>query len=173
MVLSRENLMQRLDELGIRSVTRDHAPLFTVEDSKSLRGEIPGTHSKNLFLKDKKGALFLVVAEEDAVINMKRFHQTIGSARLSFGKPDLLLEVLGTTPGSVSPFTLINDTNNRVNVILDAKLMEREIVNFHPLTNEATTSLSPQDLLTFIASCGHEPQIVQVASEETSGDVGE
>ncbi len=167
MALTRENLMQRLDELGIESVTRDHAPLFTVEDSKSLRGEIPGTHSKNLFLKDKKGVLFLVVAEEDATINMKRFHQKIGSARLSFGKPDLLQEVLGTTPGSVSPFTLINDTHNRVIVILDANLMESDIINFHPLTNEATTSLTPQDLLTFITSCGHEPRIIQVAGAES------
>jgi Ala-tRNA(Pro) deacylase len=167
MALSRENLMQRLEELGIESVTRDHAPLFTVEDSKTLRGEIPGTHSKNLFLKDKKGALFLVVAQEDAMINMKRFHQTIGSARLSFGKPELLLEVLGTTPGSVSPFTLINDKDQQVTVILDTNLMDSEIVNFHPLTNEATTSLSPQDLLTFIASCGHEPRIIQVADAES------
>jgi len=154
--------MHRLDELGIRSQTKDHAPLLTVEDSKSLRGEIPGAHSKNLFLKDKKGALFLVVAGEDARIDLKHFHQRIGSARLSFGKPDLLMEVLGVTPGTVSPFTLINDRDQRVRIVLDSNLLAAKIVNFHPLTNEATTSISPDGLLTFIGSCGHDPLIIDV-----------
>ena len=158
--------MQRLDELGITSETKDHEPLFTVEDSKFLRGEIAGAHSKNLFLKDKKGALFLVVASEDAKIDLKRFHQLIGSARLSFGKPDLLMEVLGVTPGTVSPFTLINDPDHRVSIILDTNLMASKIVNFHPLTNEATTSISPGDLLTFIGSCGHEPRVMDVQADE-------
>ncbi len=166
MALKREDVMQRLAELGIASETRDHAPLFTVEDSKTLRGEIPGAHSKNLFLKDKKGALFLVVAGEDALIDLKRLNGRIGSARLSFGKPDLLMEVLGVTPGTVSPFTLINDRDQRVKIVLDSTLMTEKIVNFHPLTNEATTSISPEGLLTFIGSCGHEPLIVDVDTAE-------
>ncbi len=166
MALKREDVMQRLSELGIPSETKDHAPLFTVEESKALRGEIRGAHSKNLFLKDKKGALYLVVAGEDAEIDLKRFHQRIGSARLSFGKPDLLSEVLGVTPGTVSPFALINDRDQQVKIVLDKYLMAAEMANFHPLTNKATTSISPAGLLTFIASCGHDPLIIDVQASE-------
>lgn len=171
MPLGRDDLMKRLEELGIDSTTRTHAPLFTVEDSKNLRGEIPGGHSKNLFLKDKKGAIHLVVASEDAQIEMKRLHQKIDSARLSFGKPELLLEVLGVIPGAVTPFALINDTDCRVNVVIDEKLMTHDIVNFHPLTNEATTSVSPDDLIRFIEACGHSPRIMNL--EDASETVAE
>ncbi len=163
MPATREDLAQRLETLGVKFEIVEHPPLFTVEDSKKLRGEIPGAHTKNLFLKDKKDALWLVVTLEDTKIEMKNLHKVIGSARLSFGKPELLMEILGVPPGSVTPFSLINDDKNRVNVVLDEEMMESEILNYHPLTNQATMSLSNGDLLAFVHSCGHEPQIVNVS----------
>ncbi len=155
-----EQLLQHLTDLGIKTATTQHEAVFTVEQARALRGEIPGGHCKNLFLKDKKGALWLVVCLEDAVIDLKGLPSLIGAARISFGKAELLREVLGVEPGSVTPFALINDTDHRVNVVLDEKMMRHDVVNYHPLVNTATVTLTPDDLLTFISSCGHEPQIV-------------
>ena len=167
---TRDELLETLNTLGIGVKTVEHAPLFTVEESQNLRGDIPGVHSKNLFLKCKKGQLWLVVARESAVINLKRLHTIIGSGRLSFGKPELLLEVLGVPPGSVTPFALINDTELRVSVVLDADMMTHDLLNFHPLVNNATTAIARDDLLKFIANCGHEPAILPVS--DTGADAG-
>lgn len=149
-----------LSGLGIATRTHEHAPVFTVEESKALRGELPGGHCKNLFLKDKKGALWLLVCLEDRDIDMKDLRHRIGSSHLSFGKPDLLMDVLGVSPGSVTPFALINDRQAQVNVVLDEAMMEAEVLNYHPLTNGMTTAISPSDLLIFIRACGHEPALV-------------
>ena len=164
MAATRADLMRRLDELGIKTVTTEHPPLFTVEQSQVLRGEIAGGHSKNLFLKDKKGRIYLVVAEEETPIDMKGLHRQIGSARLSFGKPELLDEVLGVIPGAVTPFALINDTGHRVGLVLDASLMRHDMLNFHPLDNSATTTIAREDLLTFLKANGHEPRIMNLAA---------
>jgi len=154
-----------LSDLGISVSTRRHPPLFTVADSQALRGEIPGGHTKNLFLKDKKDNVFLVTVEESATVDLKQIHGLIGaSGRVSFGKPDLLMELLGVIPGAVTVFGLINDTAHRVRVVLDRDLMESEIVNAHPLTNEATTSIARADLLRFIEATGHEPLILKVSA---------
>ena len=157
-----DQLIQHLTDLGINASTTEHEAVFTVEQARALRGEIPGGHCKNLFLKDKKGALWLVVCLEDAVIDLKALPTLIGAARISFGKADLLGEVLGVEPGSVTPFALINDTAHRVNVVLDAKMMQHDVVSYHPLVNTATVTLTPDDLLKFISSCGHEPQIIEL-----------
>jgi len=157
-----EELLARLDALGIAHETHRHPPLFTVEQSQALRGEIAGAHSKNLFLKDKKGNVLLVTAMEDAAVDLKTFHTRAGVQRLSFGKPDLLMELLGVIPGAVTPFGLINDTGTRVRFILDERMMEHDVANFHPLTNEATTSIAPADLLAFARACGHEPTVMGV-----------
>jgi Ala-tRNA(Pro) deacylase len=154
-----DDLFARLDSLGVAHSTVTHPPLFTVEESKKLRGEIPGAHTKNLFLKCKKGTLWLVVALESTAIDMKRLHGLLGCGRLSFGKPELMVEVLGVEPGSVTPFALINDTQNRINVVLEEAMLEKEPLNFHPLRNVATTAISREGLLAFIASCGHSPRI--------------
>jgi len=167
---TRDELLEKLNSLGIHVKTVEHPPLFTVDESRQLRGNIPGLHSKNLFLKCKKGRLWLVVARESAQINLKRLHTTIGSGRLSFGKPDLLMEVLGVPPGSVTPFSLINDHDLRVSVVLDADMMDHDLLNFHPLVNNATSAISRDDLLKFIADCGHEPAILPVS--ETDSDSG-
>lgn len=162
MPATRDELFQRLSELGIETESTNHAPVYTVEEARALRGNIPGGHCKNLFLKDKKGQLWLVVTLEDADVDLKALPRAIGAARLSFGKADLLLEVLGVEPGSVTPFALINDTDIRVNVVLDETMMRAGRLNFHPLKNDATTTINAADLVAFIRSCGHDPAIVSV-----------
>jgi len=163
MAATREELFAFLDSLGIAHSTVEHPPAFTVEDAKALRGQIPGGHTKNLFLKDKKGRLFLVVALEDTAVNLKTLHRKIGAARLSFGRPELLEEVLGVKPGSVTPFALINDKEKRVTVILDARMMATDPLNFHPLENTATTTISNADFRRFLEATGHENQIVDLS----------
>jgi Ala-tRNA(Pro) deacylase len=163
MSATRDDLFARFEALGIETRTRDHAPVYTVEEAQALRGEIPGGHCKNLFLKDDKGNIWLIVCLEEAQVDLKAAPARIGSRRLSFGKPDLLKEVLGVEPGSVTPFGLINDTEKRVNVVLDAAMMAHELVNYHPLENTATTTIRSADLIAFIRSCGHEPKVVAVA----------
>jgi Ala-tRNA(Pro) deacylase len=158
-----DDLFALLDRLGIPHATVSHPPLFTVEQSQALRGKIAGGHTKNLFLKDKKDRLYLVVALGSAHIDLKTLHRQLGSDRLSFGKPQLLMEVLGVPAGSVTPFALINDRGGRVTVILDADMMRHERLNYHPLENTATTNIAREDLVRFIRSCGHEPRIMAVA----------
>lgn len=162
MPATKQQLLARLDQLGIEAVTRDHPPVYTVDEARALRGDIPGGHCKNLFLKDKKGQLWLVVCLEDAVIDLKTLPDRIGAARISFGKAELLQEVLGVEPGSVTPFALINDLEHQVNVVLDKKMMECDLVSYHPLVNTATTTIKPADLQRFIESCGHQPQTVRL-----------
>lgn len=168
MAASQQDLFAFLGGLGIETRTVRHPPLFTVEQSRALRGEIAGGHTKNLFLKDKKDALYLVVAEEDAELDLKSLHRRIGSARLSFGKADLLQETLGVAPGAVTPFAAINDTAGRVTVILDAALMRHQTLNFHPLDNSATTAIGRDDLVRFLAATGHEPRILPLS--EAAGE---
>jgi Ala-tRNA(Pro) deacylase len=163
MPASRDALFERFKTLGIETRTLEHAPVFTVEQAKLVHDDMPGGHCKNLFCKDEKGVLWLIVALEDAVINLKAAPAKIGSKRLTFGKPELLMEVLGVEPGSVTPFGLINDKDNRINVILDEAMMRQTPLNYHPLKNDATTSITPDDLITFIKSCGHSPRIVAVS----------
>jgi Ala-tRNA(Pro) deacylase len=165
---TREELMARLAELEIRVSTIDHEPVFTVAESERLHRDIPGGHTKNLFLKDAKGQLWLVVAEAYTPVDLKALPKAIGSARLSFGKPDLLMEVLGVPPGSVTALALINDNARRVSVVIDERLMEYETINCHPLVNSATTGLARDDLIRFMAACGHEPRIVALTGSRTA-----
>ena len=159
---SRTQLFARLQELGIASVTVEHAPMFTVEQSKALRGTLPGAHTKNLFLVDKDGRMVLVVAKEDSKVDLKALAAKLGLGRLSFGKPDRLQAVLGMEPGSVTPFGLINETARGIAVVVDRALLAFAEVNCHPLENNATTRLATADLLRFIRACGHEPLVLEV-----------
>lgn len=159
-----EQLFEFFGELDIQTTTQRHEALFTVEQSRELRGDLTGGHCKSLFLKDKKGQLWLVVALEDREVNLKILHKQIGAARLSFGKADLMWEVLGVRPGSVTPFSLINDQEHQMNVILDDGMMEFDILNYHPLHNEATTAISSADLLKFMAATGHKPRRVDLTA---------
>jgi Ala-tRNA(Pro) deacylase len=159
-----DDLFAFLDRLGIAHRTVTHAPLFTVEQSQALRGSIPGAHTKNLFLKDKKGALFLVSALEDAVIELKSLHRLLdASGRFSFGSADLMREALGIEPGAVTPFAAMNDPAGSVRVVLDAELMAQPTINCHPLANIMTTSIAREDLLKFLHATGHNPRIVPLA----------
>ncbi len=159
-----EQLFAYLDRLGIPHSTVRHEALFTVEQSQALRGRVPGAHTKNLFLKDKKGSLYLVTALEDAAIELKSLHIRIGAkGRFSFGSADQMRERLGVEPGSVTPLGALNDTEGRVTVVLDAALMTHELINAHPLTNIMTTALAREDLLRFLRATGHEPLILSVA----------
>jgi Ala-tRNA(Pro) deacylase len=160
---SRADLFAFFASQAIATTTVDHTPVFTVEEAKKVHDEIPGGHCKNLFCKDEKGVLWLIVALEDARIDLKAVPAIIGSKRLSFGKPELLMQVLGVIPGSVTPFALINDRPPTVNVILDAEMMQVPLLNYHPLSNDATTSISNADFLKFITACGHVPRTLAVS----------
>ncbi len=159
-----EELFAVLDGLGIAHSTKRHPAVFTVAESQSLRDEIPGGHTKNLFLKDKKDQYFLVTVEEDAVVDLKTIHTLIGArGRVSFGKPERLMQFLGVLPGSVTAFGVINDSGHRVRMVLDESLLRHDIINAHPLRNDATTSIGRDDLVRFLQSTGHEPLIVAVS----------
>lgn len=169
MPASPQDLFAALDRLGISHATVTHPPLFTVAESRDLRGKIPGGHTKNLFLRDKKAAVYLVVASEDAVIDLKGLHRRLGaSGRFSFGSADLMMELLGVRPGSVTPFGVINDTEHRVTVVLDAAMMEHAVLNYHPLDNTMTTSIGRGDLVRFLEATGHPPRIEAVSGSEPS-----
>ena len=171
MTAGRAELFDYLRKLGIETTTMEHPPLHSVSESQSLRGEIVGGHTKNLFLKDKKGRIFLVVAEESSAIDLKGLHRQIGgSGRLSFACPDQMMALLGVTPGSVTAFGVINDTDGRVTVVLDEGLLMHDMVNCHPLTNTATTTLATADLMAFLKSTGHEPLLLKLDGPAGDGD---
>ncbi len=146
-----------LDQLGVAYTTTRHRPVFTVEDGADIKAALPGGHTKNLFLKDKKGALFLVCALGETRIALNALANAIGAARPSFGSTELMSDVLGVTPGSVTIFALMNDRARRVRLVLDAALLAHDPLNFHPLTNTATTAISPAGLARFLAHTGHAP----------------
>jgi len=159
-----DDLFLCLERLGISTVTVGHPPLFSVEESRLLRGEIPGVHTKNLFLVDRKGCLFLVVAQEDTKIDLKRLHKVLhASGRLSFGNADTMRAALGVEPGSVTPFAVINDRENRVTIVIDKPLLTCGSLNFHPLLNTMTTRIGGADLLRFLQATGHLPRIIAVS----------
>src|ERR1700722_10113762 len=150
MLTSPAQLFAFLDQLGIEHSTIEHEPLFTVEQGRELWHKFPGLHCKNLFIKDKKDKIWLVVIQGDKRADIKALEKRLGAPRFSFGKPELLLEVLGLTPGSVTPFALMNDTEKRVSVVFDEEMMQSEKVNFHPLHNAASTTIRTADLSKFV-----------------------
>jgi Ala-tRNA(Pro) deacylase len=163
--LTPDQLFARLDALGIAHRTYRHPPVFTVAEAVSLRGRLSGGHCKCLFLKDKKAGLWLVVALEERRIDLKRLAEALGAPRFSFGNANLLHEVLGVRPGSVTPFALANDAAHRVAVVLDRAMLvnpRHDPLNYHPLENDRTTAIAPADLLRFVADCGHDPRIVDL-----------
>ncbi len=160
MPASPDDLFRRFDELGISTRTFEHPPLRTVEDGRLHWREIPGRHCKNLYLRDAKKRNWLVVAPFDRELDLKRLAAGIGAGRLSFGRPERLMQYLGVEPGAVTPFALINDSEARVTVVLDQALLALSPLNFHPLVNTRTTAISPEDLLVFLRAGGHEPRIL-------------
>ena len=157
MPASRAELFAFLDAHGVDHRTLEHPPVFRVEEGREIKARLPGGHTKNLFLKDAKGRLWLVSALQDAAIDLKTLPAEIGSARLSFGSPERLLAALGVTPGSVTAFALLNDPEQRVTFVADAALLEADPVNFHPLGNDATTAVSREGFRRFLRALGREP----------------
>lgn len=162
------DLFARLTGLGIAVVTIEHPAAFTVDELHAVAGHLPGVHVKNLFLCDAKKKMWLVVAPGSRRIDLKKLAPLIGAGRLSFGSADRLLRVLGVTPGSVTPFTVINDPSAQVQVILDAEMMGESTINAHPLTNTMTTSIAAGDLRRFMEDCGHRPRLVDLAAASPS-----
>ena len=160
MAADRNTLDARLAVLGIATTTVEHEPVFTVEESAGLRTSLPGAHTKSLFLTDSDGRMVLVVAKDDTRVDLKALAKRLSAGRLSFAKPERLEAVLGVSPGSVTPFALINASAARVAVVVDQAIMGFAEVNCHPLDNTATTRLATADLIRFIKACGHEPTIV-------------
>ncbi len=162
------DLFALLDQLGIEHSTIEHPPFFTVEEGRPWHDKIPGLHCKNLFIKDRKGGIWLVVMPADKRADLGRLEKALGTPRLSFARPDVLHEVMTLTPGAVTPFGLMNDTQRRVTVILDEEMLESEWLNVHPLHNAASTTLRSADLLRFVRALGYEPMIVRLP--EASAD---
>ena len=162
--LTPDELFARLDVLGIAHRTYNHPPVFTVEEAKTLRGTLPGGHCKSLFLKDRKGGLWLVVALEECRVDLKALADGLGAPRFSFGSAELLREALGVRPGSVTPFAAINDHAGRVAVMLERAMLAREPLNYHPLENDRTTAVAAAGLVRFLEACGHAPRIVEIAA---------
>ena len=150
-----EGLLRRLNNLGLNTQTVDHPPVFTAEEAKALRGEIAGSHTKNLFLRNKKGAMWLVVCLEDRKVDLKDLGERLGAGRLSFGSAERLMKYLGVVPGAVTPFGVINDKEGAVRVALDRKILEHEPLNFHPLDNAKTTSIAAADFMQFLEAEDH------------------
>lgn len=159
-------LYERLHALGIAWKTCEHVPVFTVEEAAVVNATQPGGHTKNLFLKDKKGGLWLVVLRDDFRLDLNALSKQIGSPRFSFGSGELLIATLGIPPGSVTPFALINDRERKVRVVLDEEMLALDPLNYHPLRNDRTIAVSAADLLKFVADCGHVPHIVRLPRAE-------
>jgi len=178
---TRADLLAMLDTLGIAYREHRHDAVFTVEEAKDLRGALPGAHCKSLFVRDKKGASFLVVCLEDRRLDMKALAGLLGAGRLSFASPERLRARLGVEPGSVTPFAAINDRAprhpddkdapfERIPIVLDAEMMRADLVNYHPLINTATVALSPADLLRFLDATGHRPRIVDLSGATAAAE---
>ena len=169
-MMTRADLLAFFDREAIAHVAHDHPAVFTVGEGGDIKAAIPGAHTKNLFLKDARGQLWLISAKDDTLIDLKRLHTVIGSARLSFGPEALMVETLGVTPGSVTAFGLANDTDHRVRFVLDLRLAAAKQVNFHPLTNTATTGVCAAGFRKFLAAVGVTPLIVDFAGLAVKSD---
>ena len=163
-MLHRSDLIEFLDAHGVDHHTTDHPAVFHVGEDEATKASMPGAHTKNLFLKDAKERLWLISAQDDTQIDLKRLHTIIGSARLSFGNAELMMQTLGVSPGSVSAFGLINDAQHRVSFVLDRRLALADQVNFHPLINTATTRVSRAGLFAFLGALNIKPLIVDFAA---------
>ena len=155
-----QELLSRLRDLGIEAPLTEHEAVFTVEQAKAVRGGLEGCHTKNLFVRNKKEAMWLGTCLADRAVDLKWLGEHIGAGRLSFGSPRRLMRFLGVTPGAVSPFAIVNDGQRRVRVVLDREVLKQEPINFHPLDNRMTVTIGAKDFLRFLESERHAPQII-------------
>ena len=157
-----DDLFRRLDELGIAFANYRHPPVFTVEEAHAARGDLPGSHTKNLFVRDKKEHMWLLVCEQDTEVRLREVEGIIGSKRLSFGSPTRLMHYLGVIPGAVNPFAIMNDHQRAVQVVLHRAILEQEPLNFHPLDNAMTTAVSADGFLRFLEAEDHPPLTIDL-----------
>ena len=162
MPLGKEELLRFLQKLGLVYTIHEHAPVFTAEEALVVVGHLPGVHCKNLFLKDKADALWLVTLPDEKRADLKRLPEKIGSKRLTFGNAALLMDALGVAPGSVTALALVNDEARRVQLVLDREMMNAELINLHPMVNTATITLQKADLLRFVEALGRKPLIAEL-----------
>ena len=155
-----DTLFARLDDLGIAHHTHEHAPVFTVEEARAVRGNLPGVHTKNLFVRDKKERMWLLVCEADRTVDLHDVARRLGSKRLSFGSPQRLMRYLGVVPGAVNPFAVMNDHSGAVCVVVERAVLEGDPVNFHPLDNAMTTAVRGADLVRFLEAEAHPPEVL-------------
>lgn len=160
--MTSDDLLARLVSLGIVATTHEHPPLRTVEEAKRLRGDLPGGHVKNLFLRGKQDRYWLFTTFEDTAVDLKALGRLLDAGRFSFGSATALEQMLGILPGAVSPLAAVNDTDGAVTVVLDQKLLAADRLNVHPLRNDRTTALAPGDLVSFLESCGHPPRLIRL-----------
>lgn len=165
MPLTSDDLLARLTALGIAAVTHEHPPLRTVEEAKRLRGDLPGGHVKNLFLKDKNGRHWLVTTLEDTRVDLKALARQLDAGRFSFASAEALERLLGIAPGAVSPLAAVNDSEGAVSVVLDQALLAHDPLNVHPLRNDRTTAIAPADLVRFLEDCRHKPRLISIAAQ--------
>ena len=158
--LTEAELLIQLEQLSVPYTLHRHPAVFTVEESQALRGELPGVHVKNMFLKDKKGGLWLITCLEDRRVKIRDLEKTLGAPKMSFAKPELLLEAIGVLPGAVTPLAVVNTRPGDLTLVIDASILSAETINCHPLHNEATIALSTEDLGRFLSHIGHAPKLV-------------
>lgn len=161
-------LYKDLAALGILYATYEHPAVFTVAESRLHNELMPGGHTKNLFLKDKAGQFFLVTVPAEARVDLKALPIAIGSGRISFGNADDMERLLGISPGSVTALAAINDVEGQVHFVLETSLMQAATINCHPLRNNATLGLAPDDLLRALTYWGHAPQITHIPLLESA-----
>jgi Ala-tRNA(Pro) deacylase len=159
-----QNLLDFMTNLQVSYQLYNHAPVFTVEESHKIDAGIPGTHTRNLFLRDKKETMFLVTLRHDTLLDLKKLSDLIGAGRFSFGSPDRLWTYLGVKPGSVTPLSILNDTGKKVQLILEKGMMDTDLVNFHPLDNSMTVGMAPSELMTILEKEGIKPQIMDLSA---------
>ena len=160
---SPEVLLSMLDDIGVKYDLYNHEAVFTVKQSDKVNSYIKGAHCRNLFLRDKKKQMFLVVVQNETKIDLKKLSVLLDCGRLSFGSPERLWNNLCVKPGSVCPFSIINDKDHYVQIVLDADMMNRDVVNYHPMVNTMTIGLNPEGLLKFIQSCGCVPNVIDLS----------
>lgn len=155
-------LLADLRALAIPFAAHEHQAVFTVAESDAVHAAMPGAHTKNLFLKDKGGAFWLVTVPSDARVNLKALPAAIGCKHVSFGKAEDMERLLGIAPGSVTPLAAINAMPGSLTVVLDAVLADADPVNVHPLRNTATLGLSGAAIIDLLRHWGHTPQVAAI-----------
>ena len=164
-----DQLLVILDQLDIAHTTIKHPPMFTVAESKKLRiTPTRGSYTKNLFLRNKKGSMWLVTCSEDRRLDLPSLADRLQAGRLSFGSADRLMKYLGVTPGAVSPLALINDSIESVSFVIEEELLREPMIHLHPLINTQTTRIATRDLLRFVCHTGHPPLCLRL---DTSTDM--